>query len=296
MYKNMNGLRYSVIFLSVLLVSGCANAGFNSDKNVSYKKRPGWQPILILSADDCQTWKSKGKSLIDWSGESCCPEGLIKAINKKPESIPVFYAAYHEYGTGGVRAIDIRDNSPLNYLNFANDLAKKLSSLSVVSKIYDDYILDRKSMGLAEVPRENFIKKLNEFSLKQPAIYQKMNDVAKEDYEKSRKARSNEKLGINYIIVCGPYRIDLSSADGWARINGAKPETQKITPIGAGGSTNNEPDNIKMEWMVATSLPGRWVGIEYIKRKGKAILNAQWVQASMDAPRQYATYDCRKVK
>lgn len=48
--------------------------------------------------------------------------------------------------------------------------------------------------------------------------------------------------------------------------------------------------------MVATSLPGRWVGIEYIKRKGKAILNAQWVQASMDAPRQYATYDCRKVK
>ncbi|EMG9306321.1 hypothetical protein V5379_003770 [Citrobacter freundii] len=100
---------------------------------------------------------------------------------------------------------------------------------------------------------------------------------------------------MNYKTVCGPYTIDLSYADGWARINGAKPETQKITPIGAGGSTNNEPDNIKMEWMVATSLPGRWVGIEYIKRKGKAILNAQWVQASMDAPRQYATYDCIKV-
>lgn len=296
MYKNMNGLRYSVLFLSVLLVSGCVNAGFNSDKNVSYKKRPGWQPILILSADDCQTWKSKGKSLIDWSGESCGPEGLIKAINKNPEMIPVFYAAYHEYGTGGVGAIDVRDNSPLNYLNFENNLAKNLSSLTVISKIYDDYTIDRKSMGLAEVSREVFVKRLNDFSLQQPAIYQKMNDVAKADYEKSKKAHSNEKLGVNYKTTCGPYTIDLSSADGWARINGAKPETQKITPIGAGGSTNNEPDNIKMEWMVATSLPGRWVGLEYIKRNGKAILNAQWLQASMNAPRQYATYDCIKVK
>ena len=48
--------------------------------------------------------------------------------------------------------------------------------------------------------------------------------------------------------------------------------------------------------MVATDQPGRWVGLEYIKRNGKAILNAQWLQASMDSPRQYATYDCVKVK
>ncbi|EFI9520596.1 hypothetical protein G4U02_000307 [Escherichia coli] len=66
--------------------------------------------------------------------------------------------------------------------------------------------------------------------------------------------------------------------------------------MGSGGSTKGEPDNIKMEWMAATNQPGRWVGLEYIKRNGKAILNAQWLQASIDAPRQYATYDCRKVK
>ncbi|MGV6411613.1 hypothetical protein ACVN7Y_19605 [Escherichia coli] len=101
---------------------------------------------------------------------------------------------------------------------------------------------------------------------------------------------------MNYKTTCGPYAIDLSSADGWARINGVKPETQKITPIGTGDSSNLEPDNVKMEWIVATNQPGRWVGFEYIKRNGKAILNAQWLQASMDAPRQYATYDCVKVK
>ena len=296
MGTNKNGIRYSALFLSGLLLSGGASAGFNSAQNAEYKRRPGWQPIVILSTDDCQTWKSKGKSLIDWSGEICGPDGLIKAINKKPENIPAFYAAYHEYGTGGVRAIDVRDNSQLNYLNFVNDLAKKLSSSAVVLKIYDDYIIDRKPMGLAEVSRENFVKQLNELSLKQPVIYQKMNDVAKADYEKSSNVHSNEKLGVNYKTVCGPYTIDLSSADGWARINGAKPETQKISPIGSGGSTKGEPDNIKMEWMAATNQPGRWVGLEYIKRNGKAILNAQWLQASIDAPRQYATYDCVKIK
>ncbi|MDO3423033.1 hypothetical protein QWI30_30875 [Citrobacter freundii] len=63
-------------------------------------------------------------------------------------------------------------------------------------------------------------------------LSKKMNDVAKADYEKSSNVHSNEKLGVNYKTVCGPHTIDLSSADGWARINGAKPETQKISPIG----------------------------------------------------------------
>ena len=35
--------------------------------------------------------------------------------------------------------------------------------------------------------------------------------------------------------------------------------------------------------------------MEFIGRNGKTILNAQWLQANMDAPRQYATYDCIKV-
>lgn len=92
---------------------------------------------------------------------------------------------------------------------------------------------------------------------------------------------------------CGPYHLGTSPAnDGFARINGAKPETQKVTFLKA----KEDYDNIKMEWTVATDQPGRWVGLEYIKRNGKAILNAQWLQANMDAPRQYASYDCVKVK
>lgn len=92
---------------------------------------------------------------------------------------------------------------------------------------------------------------------------------------------------------CGPFLLGTSPAnDGWARINGARPESQKVTFL----KTKEDYDNIKMEWRMATDQPGRWVGLEYIKRDGKAILNAQWLQANMDAPRQYATYDCVKVK
>ncbi|BDH45765.1 hypothetical protein TUM12370_18090 [Salmonella enterica subsp. enterica serovar Choleraesuis] len=75
-------------------------------------------------------------------------------------------------------------------------------------------------------------------------------------------------------------------------INGAKPEAQKLTFLKA----QDDYDNIKIDWRVATNQPGHWIGLEYIKRDGKAFLNAQVLQASMNAPRQYATYDCRKVK
>lgn len=90
---------------------------------------------------------------------------------------------------------------------------------------------------------------------------------------------------------CGPYRLT-SGSEGLMLINGVKPETQKMSFLKA----KEDYQNMKAEWTVATDQPGRWVGLEYIKRDGKAILNAQWLQASMNAPRQYATYDCMKVK
>ena len=89
---------------------------------------------------------------------------------------------------------------------------------------------------------------------------------------------------------CGPFRLTAGN-DGLMHINGAKPENQKMTFL----KETEDYQNLKMEWTVATNQPGRWVGLEYIKRNGKAILNAQWLQASMDAPRQYATYDCKRV-
>ncbi|EAM9431625.1 TPA_asm: hypothetical protein G0G78_26880 [Salmonella enterica] len=91
---------------------------------------------------------------------------------------------------------------------------------------------------------------------------------------------------------CGPFKLTPGPSDGWFRVNNAKPESQKVTFL----KQKEDYDNIKIDWRMATNQPGRWVGLEYIKRNGKAILNAQWLQASMNAPRQYATYDCVKVK
>lgn len=91
---------------------------------------------------------------------------------------------------------------------------------------------------------------------------------------------------------CGPFLLTPGPSDGWFRINNAKPESQKVTFLTA----KEDYDNIKIDWRVASNQPGKWVGLEYIKRDGKAFLNAQLLQASMDAPRQFATYDCVKVK
>ncbi|MGK9009029.1 hypothetical protein ACRS9C_06855 [Serratia marcescens] len=91
---------------------------------------------------------------------------------------------------------------------------------------------------------------------------------------------------------CGPFLLTPGPSDGWFRINNAQPESQKVTFLKA----KEDYDNIKIDWRVASNQPGNWVGLEYIKRDGKAFLNAQLLQASMDAPRQFATYDCVKVK
>lgn len=292
MRKNKWCSRAIVSLSCCVVLSGCTSLGASSDTDAIYKKRPGWAQLKILASDDCNTWKNGGKSLINWSGEECSPNGLIKSINKNPGIIPVFYAAYHEYGHDGVRAIDVRDTSQLNYLNFAHDLSKQVSSSSVVSRIYGDYVIDRKAMGLSEISQAHFVEKLNEFSSQKDAIYQEMNRVAKVDFDRVNASTHAEKLGVDYKTVCGPFTIDLSPDDGWSRINGAKPESQKIRRIGPGKGV----ENVKMEWRVATNQPGKWLGLEFIKRDGKAFLNAQLLQASMDAPRQYATYDCVKVK
>jgi hypothetical protein len=276
-----------VVAICGLAISGCVSGGTKNNEQ-RYKERPGWRQLNFLANDDCNTWKSNGKSLLDWKGEKCGAEGLIKVINQNPDKIPLFYAAYHEYGSEGVRAIDVSDSSKMNYLNYAYDISRKVSS--VIAGIYADYQVDRSAMGLLEVPREVFVAKLTDFASQKDSLYQQMNEVAKREYGEKRPSK-DEKLGVNFKATCGPFVIDLSPSDGWARINGAKPESQKIIPLGAGGL-----ESIKMEWTVATNQPGRWVGLEYIKRNGKAILNAQWLQANMDAPRQYASYDCVKVK
>lgn len=91
---------------------------------------------------------------------------------------------------------------------------------------------------------------------------------------------------------CGPFLITPGPDDGWFRVNNAKPESQKVTFLKA----KEDYDNIKIAWSMATTEPGLWIGMEYIKRDGKAILNTQQLRASMDAPKIFGTYDCVRIK
>ena len=50
------------------------------------------------------------------------------------------------------------------------------------------------------------------------------------------------------------------------------------------------------QWMVEDPKTGQLMSIEYVKRDGKAILNAEAVRTNMDAPRVFGTYDCEQVK
>lgn len=93
------------------------------------------------------------------------------------------------------------------------------------------------------------------------------------------------------VTKCGDFTL-IPDDDGWMRINGAKPESQKITFL----KQKEDYRNIKIEWSMATNQPGLWIGMEYIKRDGKAILNTQQLRASMDAPKIFGTYDCVRIK
>lgn len=93
------------------------------------------------------------------------------------------------------------------------------------------------------------------------------------------------------LMRCGPFRIS-SSEDGFAHINDVRPDTQKFSFLGK----KDDYSNVKYQWMVPTDAPGKWYGMDYVKKNGKAILNVQLVQANMNAPRVYGSYNCEKVK
>lgn len=98
-------------------------------------------------------------------------------------------------------------------------------------------------------------------------------------------------LGALADSQCGEYLIHWSD-DGLARINGYKPETQKITFL----KNDGDYDNVKFEWVLATDFPGKWMGMEFIGRNGKAVLNTQWLQANMNNPKIIGSYSCSQVK
>lgn len=91
---------------------------------------------------------------------------------------------------------------------------------------------------------------------------------------------------------CGPYKISWNSKDGFARVNGERPESQKITFL----KKQEDYGNVKIQWMIPEKNSGRWVGMDFVAKEGKPILNVEAVRMNMDEPRVFGTYDCVKAK
>lgn len=92
--------------------------------------------------------------------------------------------------------------------------------------------------------------------------------------------------------VCGPFSINWGAEDGFARVNGMRPDTQKISFFKA----KEDYNNVKIQWMLPDPNVGRWLGMDFVARNGKPILNVEVVRTNMDQPREFWTYDCKKVK
>ncbi|MCG7367633.1 hypothetical protein MHZ90_16070 [Pantoea sp. ACRSH] len=94
------------------------------------------------------------------------------------------------------------------------------------------------------------------------------------------------------VTTCGPFSLEAGPDDGLFRINKVKPESQKVTFL----NRQSDYDNIQVQWMLQRADTPGWLGMDYIKRNGKAILNVEAVRTNMDEPRQFWTYDCQRVK
>lgn len=90
---------------------------------------------------------------------------------------------------------------------------------------------------------------------------------------------------------CGGYKMTLSDAEGLVRINGELVTSQKVKYLGAQG------DESKAVWNMGLmpSRDGNNYGFEFVKRNGKAFLNVQLLQNSMDAPKIIGSFPCKKV-
>ncbi|MEH0701431.1 hypothetical protein HPO94_03225 [Citrobacter portucalensis] len=92
------------------------------------------------------------------------------------------------------------------------------------------------------------------------------------------------------LASCGPYTIS-SSNDGYAHINNVRPQSQKFNFLGKDGDYSN----VKYQWILPDQSNGRWLGMDYVKRNGKAILNVEAIRMKMNEPRLFWSYDCLKT-
>ncbi|EMV5331351.1 hypothetical protein AACL97_000747 [Escherichia coli] len=164
-------------------------------KSDKYKKRPGWTALVRLGIDDCEAYKSGGGSLFKWDGLTCDDKSIIQAVNSKPQTIPVFYAAYHEYGGNGVGELSRFDNSSKTGEEASKilvNLAIALSNPAKVDAIYTDYGNDRWSMGLVTVNESDFKTSLATFAQERDKLaseYQKLRNENQKRYRAERDER-----------------------------------------------------------------------------------------------------------
>lgn len=89
-------------------------------------------------------------------------------------------------------------------------------------------------------------------------------------------------------IQCGNY---IMTGEGMTVINGETVTSQKIKFLRKDG----DYANMKMEMGLMPSRDGNNYGFEFVKRNGKAFLNVQLLQNSMDAPKVIGSFPCKKV-
>lgn len=90
-------------------------------------------------------------------------------------------------------------------------------------------------------------------------------------------------------IQCSGFRM---TGDGMTIINGDTVTSQKVTFLGEKG----DYANMKMDMTLMPASDGNNYGFQFIKRDGKAWLNVELLQASMDATRVIGSFPCNKVK
>ena len=81
-------------------------------------------------------------------------------------------------------------------------------------------------------------------------------------------------------LQCGGYRLHAAN-NGWTTIKFL--------------SQKNDWDNVKTDMGLMPSRDGNNYGFEFVKRNGKAFLNVQLLQNSMDAPKIIGSFPCKKV-
>ncbi|EKZ6380130.1 MULTISPECIES: hypothetical protein [Klebsiella] len=89
-------------------------------------------------------------------------------------------------------------------------------------------------------------------------------------------------------IQCGNY---IMTGEGMTVINGETVTSQKVKFLGKDG----DYANMKMDMGLMPARDGNNYGFEFVKRNGKAFLNVQLLQNSMDAPKIIGSFPCRKV-